>query len=219
MSAREAVLQRIRAANGDTSSLVEASSAWPTIERAYRQQGDSSREAVVEHFVERVRDYDATVVRSSLALLHQTVQETLAVAGTRRLLFPFGLASVDAEALKHGGVEIVLDKNLSASQLDQADTVLTTSTLSIAETGTIVLQSTAGQGRRALSLIPDTHLCIVRASGIVATVPEGIQRLAATPTLPTTFVSGPSATADIEMTRIKGVHGPRFLYVILLEDC
>jgi L-lactate dehydrogenase complex protein LldG len=219
VSARETVFQRIRAANGGTSSLAEASSAWHTIARSYRQQGDAAHEDVVEHFVERVRDYDATVVHSSGALLHQTVMTTLAVAGTKRLLIPLDMDAVDLEGLKRGGMEIVFDYNLSAFELDQVDTVVTTSTLSIAETGTIILQSTAGQRRRALSLIPDTHLCIVRASDIVATVPEGIKRLAATATLPTTFISGPSATADIEMTRIKGVHGPRFLYVLLLEDC
>ena len=219
MSARETVLQKIRSANGDALSLAEASSAWQTIERAYRQRDSSARDAVVEHFVERVSDYDATVVRTSVGLLNQAIQQTLVLAGTRRLLIPSGIETLDPEKPEREGLEIVLDHNLSASQLDHADTVLTTSTLSIAGTGTIVLQSTSGQGRRALSLIPDTHLCLVRASDIVATVPEGIKRLASTATLPTTFISGPSATADIEMTRIKGVHGPRFLYVLLLEDC
>jgi L-lactate dehydrogenase complex protein LldG len=219
MSARATLLQSIRTANGGTTSLADASSAWHTIDRPYRQQGGGGRDAVVEHFVERVRDYDATIVRTSVALLPQAVKETLAVARTKRLLIPLGMDAVDLEALRHSGLEIVLDRGLSAPELDRVDTVLTTSTLSIAETGTIVLQSTAGQGRRALSLIPDTHLCLVRASDIVATVPEGVKRLASTATLPTTFISGPSATADIEMTRIKGVHGPRFLYVLLLEDC
>jgi L-lactate dehydrogenase complex protein LldG len=90
--------------------------------------------------------------------------------------------------------------------------------VAIAETGTLVLQNVPGQGRRILSLVPDYHLCVVLASQIVATVPEAFARLAATSTLPTTFISGPSATADIEMTRIKGVHGPRFLDVVIVED-
>ena len=93
---------------------------------------------------------------------------------------------------------------------------MTGATLAIAETGTIVLQNVPGQGRRAPTLVPDYHLCVVRAGDVVETVPEAMAKLAASASLATTFVSGPSATADIEMTRIKGVHGPRFLDVILI---
>jgi L-lactate dehydrogenase complex protein LldG len=93
---------------------------------------------------------------------------------------------------------------------------VTECTVAIAETGTSVLQNTAGQGRRAVSLVPDYHLCVVKLEDVVETVPEAMDRLAATASLATTFISGPSATADIEMTRIKGVHGPRFLDVILV---
>jgi len=95
--------------------------------------------------------------------------------------------------------------------------VMTGATLAIAETGTVVLQSVAGQGRRAVTLVPDYHLCLVRVDDVVETMPEAMERLQAMATLATTFVSGPSATADIEMTRIKGVHGPRFLDVILIQ--
>jgi L-lactate dehydrogenase complex protein LldG len=95
------------------------------------------------------------------------------------------------------------------------DGVMTGATLAIAETGTVVLQNAAGQGRRVVTLVPDYHLCVVRVKDVVETVPEAFGRLEATAELATTFVSGPSATADIEMTRIKGVHGPRFLDVIL----
>jgi L-lactate dehydrogenase complex protein LldG len=90
------------------------------------------------------------------------------------------------------------------------------STIAIAETGTVVLQSVVGQGRRAVTLVPDYHLCVVRVEDVVETVPEAFERLQATAGVATTFVSGPSATADIEMTRIKGVHGPRFLDIILV---
>jgi len=103
-------------------------------------------------------------------------------------------------------------------QLDKLDGVLTGCTVAIAETGSIVLQNAAAQGRRALSLVPDYHLCVVFASQVVETVPECFARLDATANLPTTFFSGPSATADIEMTRIKGVHGPRYLDVLLVVD-
>jgi L-lactate dehydrogenase complex protein LldG len=116
-----------------------------------------------------------------------------------------------------GGVEFVVDEGLSAAELDGFDGVMTGATLAIAETGTVVLQNVAGQGRRAVTLVPDYHLCLVRVDDVVETVPEAMERLQATAELATTFVSGPSATADIEMTRIKGVHGPRFLDVILIQ--
>ena len=116
------------------------------------------------------------------------------------------------------GFGFAVDEGLSSLALDKFEGVLTESTLAIAETGTIVLQTVAGQGRRAVSLIPDYHLCLVRASSVVATVPEAMDALAVRLVFGTTFISGPSATADIEMTRIKGVHGPRFLDVILVMD-
>ena len=96
--------------------------------------------------------------------------------------------------------------------------VLSGCTVAIAETGTVVLQNVVGQGRRVATLVPDYHLCVVRVEDVVETVPEAMERLAATAELPTTFFSGPSATADIEMTRIKGVHGPRFLDVVLCGE-
>ncbi len=108
------------------------------------------------------------------------------------------------------------DVALPYADLNSVDGVLSGATLAIAETGTIVLQNTTGQGRRAISLVPDYHLCIVDTATVVETVPEAMSKLAGTATLATTFISGPSATADIEMTRIKGVHGPRFLDVILV---
>jgi L-lactate dehydrogenase complex protein LldG len=110
----------------------------------------------------------------------------------------------------------VVDDGLSAGELNGFDGVMTGATLAIAETGTVVLQNVAGQGRRAVTLVPDYHLCLVRVDDVVETVPEAMERLQGAAELATTFVSGPSATADIEMTRIKGVHGPRFLDVILI---
>jgi L-lactate dehydrogenase complex protein LldG len=131
----------------------------------------------------------------------------------RRMVVPAGVA---AEWLP-GGVEFVVDEGLAAAELDRVDGVMTGATLAIAETGTVVLQHVAGQGRRAVTLVPDYHLCVVRVADVVETVPEAMARLQATAGVATTFVSGPSATADIEMTRIKGVHGPRFLDVILVD--
>jgi L-lactate dehydrogenase complex protein LldG len=135
-------------------------------------------------------------------------------AGVRRI----GIAGGMNQTVLPHGFDYEIDLNLTPHELDGMDAVLSRCTVAIAETGTLVLQGDAMQGRRALTLIPDTHICLVAMSQVVATVPEAFARLEATSTLPTTFVSGPSATADIEMTRIKGVHGPRFLHVILLED-
>jgi L-lactate dehydrogenase complex protein LldG len=142
----------------------------------------------------------------------RSVAGMLSERGKRRLVVPVGLA---AEWLP-AGFEFLIDEQLRSTVLDGVDGVVTGSTVAIAETGTVVLQNVAGQGRRAVTLVPDYHLCLVRVEDVVETVPEAMDRLRPTSGLATTFVSGPSATADIEMTRIKGVHGPRFLDVILI---
>jgi L-lactate dehydrogenase complex protein LldG len=167
---------------------------------------------VLELLADRLRDYDARVVRAGHSEVVAAAARMLAERKVRRMVVPTGLA---AEWLP-GGVEFVVDEGLSAAELDRVDGVMTGATLAIAETGTVVLQNVAGQGRRAVTLVPDYHLCVVRVEDVVETVPEAMARLQATAGLATTFVSGPSATADIEMTRIKGVHGPRFLDVILV---
>jgi L-lactate dehydrogenase complex protein LldG len=161
---------------------------------------------------DRLRDYDAHVIRVGQGEVMATAAGMLGERKVQRIVVPAGLA---VEWLP-GGVEFVVDEGLSAAELDRVDGVMTGATLAIAETGTVVLQNVAGQGRRAVTLVPDYHLCVVRVEDVVETVPEAIHRLQATAGLATTFVSGPSATADIEMTRIKGVHGPRFLDVILV---
>jgi L-lactate dehydrogenase complex protein LldG len=168
---------------------------------------------VLELLEDRLRDYDARVVRVGYAEVADGAAKMLGERRVRRMVVPAGLAT---EWLP-GGVEFVVDEGLAATELDGVDGVMTGATLAIAETGTVVLQNVAGQGRRAVTLVPDYHLCVVRMEDVVETVPEAMDRLQATAGLATTFVSGPSATADIEMTRIKGVHGPRFLDVILVD--
>jgi L-lactate dehydrogenase complex protein LldG len=133
---------------------------------------------------------------------------------------PEGFAEALAEQFGQAmpeGFEFVTDTALRAEEIDRLDGVLTTAQVAIAATGTLVVQNVPGQGRRAATLIPDYHLCVVREDDVVQTVPEAMTRLGDTARLATTFISGPSATADIEMTRIKGVHGPRFLDVILVS--
>jgi L-lactate dehydrogenase complex protein LldG len=212
-SARAEVLRRIRAAKGGVASAEAVRSGWSAIERRYRREATRPREAVLELLEDRLRDYDARVIRAGHAEVAAGAARMLGERKVRRMVVPAGLA---AEWLP-GGVEFVVDEGLAAAELDAVDGVMTGATLAIAETGTVVLQNVAGQGRRAVTLVPDYHLCVVRVEDVVETVPEAIARLQATAGLATTFVSGPSATADIEMTRIKGVHGPRFLDVILVE--
>lgn len=211
-SAREEVLRRIRAAKGGVATAESSLAGWSAVERRYRREATRSCEAVMELLEDRLRDYDARVVRVGRDEVAMRAAEMLRDREVRRMVVPAGLA---AEWLP-GGVEFVVDKGLTAAELDAVDGVMTGATLAIAETGTVVLQNVAGQGRRTVSLVPDYHLCVVRMEDVVETVPEAIGRLQATARLATTFVSGPSATADIEMTRIKGVHGPRFLDVILV---
>jgi L-lactate dehydrogenase complex protein LldG len=216
-SARAEVLRRIRAANGGAASAESAWTGCNAVERRYRREGTRSREAVLELLEDRLRDYDARVVRVAHADVAASaaamLSERKVQPGVERIVVPVGLP---AEWMPDG-FEFVVDAGLTAIELDQVDGVMTGATVAIAETGTVVLQNVPGQGRRAITLVPDYHLCVVRVQDVVATVPEAMERLQATAALATTFVSGPSATADIEMTRIKGVHGPRFLDVILAE--
>jgi len=212
-SARAEVLRRIRAATGEVASAEAVRAGWSAVERAYRREATRSREAILELLVDRLQDYDARVVRAVHVDVRAAAARMLGERKVRRMVVPMGLA---AEWLPDG-VELVVDERLPAAELDRVDGVMTGVTLAIAETGTVVLQNVAGQGRRAVTLVPDYHLCVVRVEDVVETVPEAMRRLQATAGLATTFVSGPSATADIEMTRIKGVHGPRFLDVILVE--
>ena len=212
-SARAEVLRRIRAVKGGASGSVATRREWETLARGYRRSASLERRAVVELLEDRLRDYDAHVARVTRDDVGAQVALMLEARGKRRIVIPMGLA---AEWLPRG-FEFVLDEGMSVAELNEVDGVMTGSTVAIAETGTVVLQNVAGQGRRATTLVPDYHLCVVRVEDVVETVAEGMERLAATAELTTTFFSGPSATADIEMTRIKGVHGPRFLDVIVVE--
>jgi L-lactate dehydrogenase complex protein LldG len=191
-SARDEILARVRAATA-TAPAVE-----------YAAPARSTRPGSVDLFVERVEDYRAVVERCAAADLADRV--AAAVAGCS-VVVPEGL-----------GIEVpgsVVDAGLSAKELDVIDAVVTEARLGIAETGTIVLDHGPGQGRRAITLVPDRHVCIVRTDQVVADVPDAFALL--DPHRPLTWVSGPSATSDIELSRVEGVHGPRNLHVIVVE--
>ena len=215
--ARTEVLGRVRVAlGGEASAPAAIGVEWERLPRGYRRTASLERGEILEMLEDRLRDYDAQVFRVAEGMVAETIGRTLSERGWRRLVVPVGLAEWLGERMPDG-VDFVMDDGLAAAELDGFDGVVTGSTVAIAETGTIVLQNVPGQGRRAATLVPDYHLCVVRATDVVETVPEAMDRLGPTAELATTFVSGPSATADIEMTRIKGVHGPRFLDVILVE--
>ena len=213
LGTRAEILLAIRVAKGRTSDGKIARREWEGLARGYRRSASLKREAVIALLEDRLRDYDAHVVRVARGDVVAQVASMLEARGKRRMVVPAGIA---AEWLP-AGFEFVVDVGMTAAELNGFDGVMTGSTVAIAETGTVVLQNVAGQGRRATTLVPDYHLCVVQMEDVVETVAEAMERLAGTAGLTTTFFSGPSATADIEMTRIKGVHGPRFLDVIVAE--
>jgi L-lactate dehydrogenase complex protein LldG len=203
VSARDDVLARVRAALGPAPVV-------PDVPRSYRGPGAVGGD-VVARFCERVAEYQATVTQVAAADLADTVGE---LCRGRRIGVPPG----GPDVLR--GVEVVVDEPpLSPQALDQLDGVLTGCALAIAETGTIVLDGGQRSGRRALTLVPDWHICIVEAATIVAGVPDAVAALAeaASEGRPITLVSGPSATSDIELDRVEGVHGPRRLDVVVVS--
>jgi L-lactate dehydrogenase complex protein LldG len=210
-AARQAILSSIRGpqANAPAQAAIEC---YPSISRTYLRQGSLQLEQRVALFEERLIEYDARVFRVSEMTLSATIAAALGERGAAQLAIAAGTPS----SWLPSGPSFVEAESLSYQQLNQVDGFVSGCTVAIALTGTIVLQNAVGQGPRRLSLIPDYHLCVVFAEQIVETVPEAFDWLAATSKLPTTFISGPSATADIEMTRIKGVHGPRFLDVLIV---
>jgi L-lactate dehydrogenase complex protein LldG len=203
MSARDDVLARVRAALRDVPRDEDPLPA------AYEAPPSTTGD-VVGRFVERVSDYRATVREARDVAA--TVEQVCTEHDARRLGIPRGLP----EQWRPVSVEFVVDDGLGARDLDALDGALTGCALAIAETGTIVLDGGERSGRRALTLVPDLHLCVVGRAQVVASVPDAIRALDGARG-PFTFVSGPSATSDIELDRVEGVHGPRRLEVLLAE--
>jgi L-lactate dehydrogenase complex protein LldG len=206
VNAREAILARIATALADRPTP-------PSVPRDYRTTTLPDID-IVERFAERVGDYRADVWMTTAGELPSVVASALASRGARRIVIPVGLP--DAWLPNGDFTWLGDDPPLTHAELDAVDATVTSCAIAIAETGTIVLDAGPGQGRRALTLLPDVHVCIVSADRIVGDVPEAIARLDAR--RPLTWISGPSATSDIELNRIEGVHGPRKLDVVIVSD-
>jgi L-lactate dehydrogenase complex protein LldG len=220
VESRQLILDRIHAATpsaaGDVAQLADAYAALP---RTYIRRGSLSTQACIELMIHRLREYDAEVVECAPAELAGAITAQLAASGRHQFVAPPGAPPewMVTSAWKITGLEWTLDHDLSIDEIEKAEGVVTAATCGIADSGTIVLHHSSTEGRRVLTLLPDWYLCILRASQIVETLPEYFSRCQQPPSL-ATYISGPSATADIEMTRIKGVHGPRTLVVVVVWD-
>ncbi len=187
--------------------------AYERIPRNYQRTAQLSREEILELFYDRLRDYDSELIFTDEAGIPNAVLQAMHQANEALLLVRAG---VPETWLPQGGIRILRDHSLSIPELDSAPTVLTGCTVAIAMSGTVILQHGADQGRRAATLLPDHHLCVIRRDQVVETIAEALSRLDAYRTAPITTIAGPSATSDIEMTRIRGVHGPRRLTAIIV---
>ncbi|RLP86572.1 LUD domain-containing protein [Micromonospora sp. CV4] len=198
MTSRELILGRLRAALG-------ASPTTPgEVTRDYRPAGGAVDLDVLVH---RLTDYRATVHRCADGEVAQVVD---AILGGRRVVVPPGLP----RRWLPDTVEVLTDDELPTDQVDAADGVVTAAAVAVAETGTVILDAGPAQGRRVISLLPDVHVCVLRTDQVVAGVPDALARLG--PDRPLTWISGPSATSDIELNRVEGVHGPRNLHVVIV---
>ena len=203
-TARDEILASVRGA------LAGGTAAEPVV-RDYRRGGEAGGAQLVDLLHDRLADYKAEVRRVAAHDLPAAIADVCAAHYVARLGVPPGLRG----EWRPGAVSVVEDADLSPRELDGLDGVLTACTLAIAETGTIVLAAGPEEGRRALTLVPDLHICVVRENQVVDTVPAAFAQLADLARRPLTLVSGPSATSDIELSRVEGVHGPRRLVVLI----
>ncbi|WP_218713787.1 LUD domain-containing protein [Arthrobacter sp. BF1] len=210
MSAREDIMNRITSALRDQP-------VTPVVPREYRRASDMTAAQRLEQLVDRLIDYKANVFLTPAADVAARLAELL--AGSASIVVPHGLDQEWLVGLKDdaGTLSVHVDSpesRLTVTELDAVDAVVTAAATAVSETGTIMLDGSDDQGRRIISLVPDRHICILQAADIVEVLPEAIARLEAT--RPQTWISGPSATSDIELERVEGVHGPRTLDVIIL---
>jgi L-lactate dehydrogenase complex protein LldG len=208
-SARQEILERIRDATGGSTPSREAE--YAALPRNYVCVGSLETNEKLELLVDRLEDYGATIFYAKESEVSARVAEALRARNKSGLLIPRDLP----RAWLPDGFSFFRE-GATYQEVNASEGVLTDCALAIAMTGSIVLRHSAGEARRALSLIPDYHLCVVFAGQVVETVPEGVRQMRAFADIPITTIAGPSATADIEMIRVKGVHGPRTLDVILV---
>ncbi|WP_329124554.1 LutC/YkgG family protein [Streptomyces sp. NBC_01353] len=212
MSSKERILGRVRRALADVpQNDTPYENAVP---RHYEHEhGDLSIEQTVDLLAENLADYRAIVHRCTPEDLAATLAGMLAARDAETVLVPAGLAPHWLTAVEIGQIPDRAD--ITPHELDRVDSVITGCAIAIAETGTIVLDGSPDQGRRRITLVPDHHICVVRVPDqVVSSVPQALERL--DPTRPLTWISGPSATSDIELDRVEGVHGPRTLEVVLV---
>jgi len=212
---RAAMLARIREARDQgAAGAVE-------VPRDYHRTGSLTPAEVVDLLIDRLVDYKADVLTAQPDSLSATVLQALSPSTS--VVVADGLPAGLTEALAAAGLQVTVDGDehaLTAVQLDRIDAVVTTAALAIADNGVIVLDAGPGQGRRIISLVPDLHVVVLRRSQVLQTVPEAVARLVhdGGETRPTTWIAGPSATSDIELNRVEGVHGPRTLRVVIVDD-
>jgi L-lactate dehydrogenase complex protein LldG len=209
MSSREEILRRIRAATADMTDMPDIPRGYQTASGATGRTDDG----LADKFAERAGDYRATVRRCRAAEAAQVIADAVTTRAVRRIGVPRGFPAEWSALLPH---PVPDEPPLDIAALDALDGVVTTCAVAIAETGTMVLDTGPGQGGRAFSLVPDYHLAVVRTGQIVAAVPDAVAALG--PARPLTWISGPSATSDIELTRVEGVHGPRTLDIVIVAD-
>ena len=210
MSAREDIMNRIKSALRDTPET-------PVVPREYRRSSDMTDGQRLEQLVDRLVDYKANVFLTPAAEVPARLAELL--AGSASIVVPHGLPESWLSGLKNdaGTPAVHVDspeRRLTTAELDAVDAVVTAAAVAVSETGTIMLDGGDDQGRRIISLVPDRHICVLNVDQIVEVLPEAIARLEAS--RPQTWISGPSATSDIELERVEGVHGPRTLDVVIL---
>ncbi len=207
-TAKDAILARIRKALANAPEP-------PPVPHDFLERDERDRSAILEELIDRLVDYKALVTRTDDASLPPAIVAACQQHGITRLVVP---PDLPAAWIPTGVTVLRDDPPLTISDLDESSGVLTGCAMAIAQTGTIILDGGAYQGRRVLSLVPDLHMCVVCAEQVVGLVPEAITRLAERATHPITLISGPSATSDIELSRVEGVHGPRTLHVFVVND-
>lgn len=223
MNAREEILARVRKALVDVKQddpALDVPVAWTYGQPTTHGGQGASHDEVVELFIERVVDYKATVVRCEAGeeAIAQAIAEGITAIGVDSAVLPSGLPQQWVAAVEGSGVQVLRDEPpLTNQQLNGVGVVVTAARVGAAESGTIMLDHADDQGRRALTLVPDAHICVVRSEQVVSDVPEAVARLqeSVADRRPITWISGPSATSDIELSRVEGVHGPRTLYVVV----